>query len=88
MTGKIVDAQKKDHSGRAIGKSHDAAQKRLASRLYSQPSGEPGTAFAAGRQPNGGDLLAVPDRHPGAIRSTKAGRRSVNILRSQSGLRQ
>jgi len=62
---KIVDAKKKDYVGRTIGKIHNPAQNRLASRLYSQPSGEPGAAFATGCQANGGDLLAVPDRHPG-----------------------
>lgn len=29
------------------------------------PGSEPGSSFAAGRQPDGGDLLAVPDSHPG-----------------------
>ncbi len=37
MTGKIVDAEKKDHAGRAIGQIHDATENRLAGRLYPQP---------------------------------------------------
>src|SRR5216683_2107173 len=59
--GKIVDAQKKDHAGRVIGKSHDMTENRLASRLYPQPSGQPSTTFATGCQPDGGDLLVEPD---------------------------
>jgi hypothetical protein len=47
-TGKIVDAEIKDHSGRAIGQIHDATQNRLASRLYPQPRGQPSAAFATG----------------------------------------
>src|SRR5712692_4700931 len=64
MTGKIVYTEKKDHSGRAIGQSHDATEKRLASGLYSQPRGQSDSSFTTGRKPDGGDLLAVPDRHP------------------------
>jgi len=33
--------------------------------LYPQPRGQSNTAFAASCQPDGGDLLAVSDRHPG-----------------------
>ncbi len=32
--------------------------------MYPQTSGQSRPSFAAGRQSNGGDLLAVPDRHP------------------------
>ncbi len=65
MTGKIVDAEKKDHAGRAIGQIHDATENRLAGRLYPQPRGQSSTAFATGCQSDGGNLLAVSDRHPG-----------------------
>src|SRR5207344_2673738 len=51
---KIVYPQKEDRSGKRIGEIHDAAQDRLASRLYSQASCESGTSFATDRQPNGG----------------------------------
>src|SRR6266699_5418442 len=61
---KIVYPQKKDYSSRAIGQSHNTTENRLASRLYPQPRRQSNTAFATGCQPDGGDLLAVSDRHP------------------------
>jgi hypothetical protein len=71
-----------------VWQSHNPAQDRLARGLYPEPCSESSPAFSTGCQPTGGDLLAVSHRHPGGIRSTKAGRRSVKTWRSQEGLRQ
>ena len=62
---KIVDSQIEDRSTSLIRQIHDVAQDRLAGSLDTQTSRKPGAPFATGGQPDRGDLLAVPDRHPG-----------------------
>src|SRR5450755_4037394 len=61
---KIVYPQEEDRFSRAIRQSHNTTQDRLARRAYPQTSGQSSPSFAASRQPNGGDLLAMSDCHP------------------------
>ena len=61
---KIVYAKVEDGTQRRIGQVHDAPQERLARGVHAQTSGQAGPSFAAGGQPDAGDLLTVPHRHP------------------------
>jgi hypothetical protein len=55
-----------DHrAGRDIWQIHDTAQDRRARRLYPQASGESGSSFATGCQPDRRNLLAAPKSHSG-----------------------
>jgi hypothetical protein len=60
---KVIYAQREDGTERRIGQSHDATQDRLARGVYAQTCCQAGSSFAAGCQSNGGELLAVADRH-------------------------
>src|SRR6266487_6990942 len=71
---KIIYSQIEDGTERRIGESHNAAQDRLARGVHAQTCCQAGSSFAAGRQSDGGELLAVADRHlcPGPNQVWKA----------------
>ncbi len=71
---KIVYSQIEDGTSGEIGEIHDRAQDRLARGLHAQTSRQAGSSFAAGGQADGGELLAISDRHlcPGANQVRKA----------------
>src|SRR5258708_16659587 len=71
---KIIYSQIENGTERRIGQSHDAAQDRLARDIHAQTCCQAGSSFAAGRQSDGGELLAVADRHlcPGPNQVWKA----------------
>src|SRR6266487_3876997 len=78
---KIIYSQIEDGTERRIGESHDAAQDRLARGVHAQTCCQAGSSFAAGRQSDGGELLAVADRHlcPGPNQVWKALRKDFAL---------